>query len=394
MKVILRNSAIFFTISLILQFSHNTWAITLVGNNGSHAVVHDFQRDWYVYDDKYESYVPYILERHADIPAHVIFCNIEKNARYDLLIKVEEENNFLFVEGALKRKLPVNNWVRLSVDSLYRVYKKKQIYLTIYGSKNVNSKRVVIGHKLVSQPRNKKNTSEEVFQILPRKLTPYQSSLSLLFIVTLCLFSYLSTSYNRAFNGFFDLTGFFTVYSREQSLFASQTLSRTNVLFIVLLSLTLSLAYLLLQYSGLTLLGNKWFLQEGETLGILLANFFRLSILFFIGLISKYFFLGLLGGLFNIGNITDLHFFKLIQANTVFYSLFTVTLFSLVLAVPDARTVIKESLLFVLATFYLMRSVIIFLTINRVMPTRVLYLISYLCIVEILPIFIGLRFIV
>ncbi len=390
----MRNSALFciFSCALIL-FPYKMWAVTLVGNSSSHAIVHDFQRDWYVYDDKYESYVPYILERHADIPAHVIFCNLEKNARYDLLIKVEEENNFLFVEGALKRKLPVKNWVRLPVDSLYRVYKKKQIYLTIYGSKNINLKRVVIGHRFENKSRSKKEMGEDAFQILPRKLTPYQSSLSLLFVVTLCLFSYLSTNYNRAFNGFFDLTGPFTFYSREQSLFASQTLSRTNVLFIVLLSLTLSLAYLLLQYCGLTLLGNKWFLQEGETLGILLANFFRLSILFFIGLIGKYFFLGLLGGLFNIGNITDLHFFKLIQANTVFYSLFTVTLFSLVLAVPEARAVIQDSLLFVLAVFYLLRSIIIFLTINRVMPTRILYLISYLCIVEILPIFIGLRFI-
>lgn len=382
-------------ISFVFVLSQNVRAVPPVGNNNSHNVVSDFQRNWYVYDEEYKSYVPYISERHFDIPAHVIFCNLEQNLRYDVLIKCEEKDNFLFIEGALKRKLPLNEWVTLPIDSLYKVYKKKQIYLTIYGSKNVSFKRAIIGYKIENKPSaGKKNTAEEMLQILPRKLTPYQSSLSLLFIVTLCLFAYLSANYTRAFSGFFDISGPFTVYSREQSLFASQTLSRSNVLFIILLSLILSLAYLLLRYSGLSLLGNKWFLQGGETFGILLANFFRLSILFFISLIAKYFFLGLLGGLFNLGKIVDLHYFKLIQTNIVFYSVFAVTLFSLVMTIPETRETVRNTLVYVLAVFYLMRTVIIFLTINRTMPIQVLYLISYLCIVEILPIFIGLRLIV
>lgn len=382
-------------ISSALLFMQDARAATPVGNNDSHTVVTDFERNWYVYDEEYKSYVPYISERHFNIPAHVVFCNLEQNLRYELLIKCEEANNFLFIEGALKRKLPVNEWLILPIDSLYQVYKKKQIYLTIYGSKDLDSKQVVIGHRVSNEatPGQKKN-GEDILQILPRKLTPYQSSLSLLFLVTLCLFAYLSASYNRAFTGFFDLMGPFTVYSREQSLFASQALSRTNVLFIILLSLIFSLGYLLLKYSGLSLLGNKWFLQEGETLGILLANFFRLSILFFISLIGKYFFLGFLGGLFNLGKVVDLHYFKLIQTNTVFYSVFTVILFSMVMSVPDTKDIIKESLIYVLAIFYLMRTAIIFLTINRTMPIQILYLISYLCIVEILPIVIGLRLIV
>ena len=382
-------------VSFGLLLSQSVRAATPVGKNNSHNVVANFDRNWYVYDEGYENYVPYISERHFGIPAHVVFCNLEQNLKYDLLIKCEDPDNFLFVEGALKRKLPVNEWVTLPIDSLYKVFNKKQIYLTIYGSKRVASKKIVIGHKIASQGTTKRiNATEENLKILPRNLTPYRSSLSLLFIITLCLFAYLSANYNRAFTGFFDLTGPFTVYSREQSLFASQALSRTNVLFIILLSLILSLVYLLLRYSGMSLLGNKWFLQDGETVSILLANFFRLSILFFISLIVKYFFLGLLGSLFNLSKIVDLHYFKLIQTNTVFYSVLAVVLFSLVLSNPAARETINDLLIYILATFYVVRTVIIFLTINRTMPIQVLYLISYLCIVEILPVVIGLRLIV
>jgi hypothetical protein len=318
---------------------------------------------------------------------------LEENLNYDLLIKCGEEGNFLFIEGALNRKIPANKWLVIPINSLYKTYGKKEIYLTIYGSKNVNQKSVVIGHKVAKKAVGRQKVAKDSFRILPRSITPFQSSLSFLFIITLLLFTYLSNYYSRAFVGFFNLMGPFTMYSREQSLFANQALSRTNVLFIILLSLIASLIYLLLQSIGISLLSNRWFMQDGETIGILLANFFRLSILFFVMLIVKYFFLSLLGGLFDLNKIIDLHYFKLIQTNIVFFSLTVITLLSLILGKANVGDIISELFVYVLATFYTMRTVVIFLTINRTMPIQVLYLISYLCIVEIFPIMIGIRLI-
>jgi hypothetical protein len=148
-----------------------------------------------------------------------------------------------------------------------------------------------------------------------------------------------------------------------------------------------------LQSIGISLLSNRWFMQDGETLGVLLANFFRLSILFFVMFIIKYFFLRILGGLFNLSKIIDLHYFKLIQTNIVFFSMAAIILLSLILGKVNVGTAISELFVYILAAFYTMRTVVIFLTINRTMPIQVLYLISYLCIVEILPIVIGIRLI-
>lgn len=387
---------LFFLLSMIVLFvcfAAEKGRAATVGNNESHNLVFNFERNWYVYDEGYESYVPFISERHFGIPAHVIFCNLEENLNYDLLIKCEESGNFLFIEGALKRKIPADEWLIIPIRQLYKTYGKKEVYLTIYGSKDVTKKSVVIGHKRAKKLSKNEETPVDTFRILPRNITPFQSSLSLLFIVTLSLFTYLSSYYNRAFVGFFNLMGPFTMYSREQELFANQALSRTNVLFIILLSLIMSLIYLLLQSIGVNLLGNRWFMQDGETTGVLLANFFRLSILFFVMFIVKYFFLSLIGGLFNLSKIIDLHYFKLIQTNTVFFSMVTIVLFSLILSKANVNMVISEMLVYVLSLFYLMRTVIIFLTINRTMPIQILYLISYLCIVEILPIVIGIRLI-
>lgn len=372
----------------------NAQAATVGPKDGYH-LVHDFKNDWYVYDEDYKNYIPYIDERHFDVPAHVIFCNLEQNRGYKLLIKCEDADNFLFIEGALKQKLPVNNWLVLSIDSLYKAYGKRQIYLTIYGSEDISSKTVVIGNAFTADITTETTAGlDESFQIQPRKRLPYRSSLSFLSIIIFGVFTYLSVSYIRAFNGFYNLRGLFTMYSREQSLFAHQALGRTNVLFIVLISLLLSFLYLLVQSRGINLFGNRWFLQEGVTVGILLANYFRLCILFFISFVIKYFFLGLLGGLFNLSKVTDLHFFKLIQSSILFYSVLAVLLFSLTMNYITWDPGLKTALISLLSVFYMVRTVIIFLTINSTLPTQLLYLISYLCIVEVIPIVIGLRLLV
>lgn len=356
-------------------------------------VVFDYQDAWYVYDEGYDSYIPYIAERHFDIPAHVIFCNLEQNRGYSILIKCEKEDNFLFIEGALKQKLPANKILSLSVDSLYRAYQKRQIYITIFGSREVKSKWVGVGFNKKFQKVTDK-ASSDTFQIKPRRVMAYKSSLSLLFFLVFGVFAYLSIANARVFSGFYNLRGVITTYSREQSLFANQALSRANVLFIILLSLILALLYIVLQSRGINVFGKRWFLQDGETTGVLLSNFFRLSIVFFVGFIVKYFFLGLLGRLFNVTKVIDLHFFKLLQSTLLFYSVFTLFVLILTVNYIPWEVILRETLIYILIAFYFARVIIIFLTINRTLPIQLLYLISYLCIVEILPTIIGLRILV
>jgi hypothetical protein len=149
---------------------------------------------------------------------------------------------------------------------------------------------------------------------------------------------------------------------------------------------------MLLQSKGIYVFGGRTILQEGDTLGVLLSNYFRISLAVFVLMVMKYFFIGLVGQLFNLEKVVDLHYFKIVQASSLFYSVLVLVLLILFMAYFPNDFNWQVYLFTPIVAFYLIRIFILYFTIIRSIPKQSLYLISYLCIVEILPVILGIRF--
>lgn len=363
------------------------------GPNNQYYIVHDYQDDWQVYDNQLKLYIPYIAERHFDLPTHTVFCNVEENRNYKLLILAEGEDNFLFINGSLRRKIPKGKWVVMKVDSLFNVYKKPTIYLTIYGSKDPNQKKIYIGNPKEITPKNFVSSGISTGLIVkPRNILPFKSNFVIISVVLLVFFSYLSNSFHRAFLRFYNPRDLFTFLIRETSFLINKPLSRMNVMFVVLLSMIISLFYMLLLSRGIYLFGGRLILQEGETVGVLLSNYFRLSLITFAFFMAKYFFIRIIANLFNLDKTVDIHYFKIVQSSIIFFTFVTFLLLSFFLGYIPNDLSIVSFLYFPFILFYAIRFAIIYFTINRTIPIQSLYLFSYLCIVELIPIIIGIRF--
>ncbi|AFK02452.1 hypothetical protein Emtol_1303 [Emticicia oligotrophica DSM 17448] len=375
---------------LLLFVASNTFATT-VGPNDQYFLVHDFHDDWQVYNDRMKAYIPYISEQHIGYPSHTVFCDIQNNRGYNLLVYSQKDDNFLFINGSLRQKIPVGKWIVLSVDSLYRVYEQPTIYVTLYGSNNIEDKKLLLGYK---RSLNQKPIvlAESGITAKPRTPAPYRNYIILTSVFILIVFSYLSNSYIRAFQRYFNPKDLFNTLVREQSFLINKPLNRTNVLFIILLSLIIGLFYMLLQSKGVQVFGARAILQEGDTLGILLSNYLRICLIVFVGLVVKYFFIGLIGQLFNLEKVVDLHYFKIIQASSLFYSSLVIVLLVLFMNYLPHNFDWQVYLFPPVVAFYVIRFFILYFTIIRSIPIQSLYLISYLCIVEILPVILGIRF--
>jgi len=362
-----------------------------VGPNGEYFLVHDYQDDWQVYNDKMKAYVPYIVEQHIDYPSHTVFCDIQSNRGYSLLVYAKQADNFLFINGSLRQKIPIGKWIVLNVDSLYKVYKQQEIYITLYGSSNTEDKTLLLGYK---RSLNQKPIilSEAGIKAQPRNPTPYKNYFVLVSVFILIIFSYLSNSYVRAFQRYYNLRDLFNTLVREQSFLINKPLSRMNILFIILLAMIMSFFLMLLQSKGIYAFGGRNFLQEGETLGVLASNYFRICLVAFMLLIAKYFFISLIGQLFNLEKVVDLHYFKLIQSSIIFFTALVIVLLVLFLEYFPKDFDWQVYLYTPIVFFYGIRFFILYFTINRSASIQSLYLISYLCIVEILPIILGIRF--
>ena len=375
---------------LLLLISSKLYATT-VGPNDQYFLVHDYHDDWQVYNDRMKAYIPYISEQHLGYPSHTVFCDIQSNRGYNILVFSKKEDNFLFINGSLRQKIPVDKWIVLNVDSLYRVYEQPIIYITLYGSNDINDKSLLLGYK---RTLNQKPIvlAESGITAKPRTPTPYKNYIVLVSMFILVMFSYLSNSYVRAFQRYYNFKDVFNTLVREQSLLINKPLNRMNIMFIILLALIIGLFYMLLQSKGIYVFGGRTILQEGDTLGVLLSNYFRMSLAIFVILVAKYFFIGLTGQLFNLEKVVDLHYFKIIQSSILFYTALTLVLLVLFLGYFPHDFNWQLYLFTPVVVFYLIRFFILYFTIIRSIPIQSLYLISYLCIVELLPVILGIRF--
>ena len=376
---------------IILLFISSKSFATTVGPNEQYFLVHDYHDDWQVYNDRMKAYIPYISEQHLGYPSHTVFCDIQSNRGYNILVYAQKDDNFLFINGSLRQKIPVGKWIVLNVDSLYRAYEQPVIYITLYGSNDIEDKKLMLVYK---RSLNQKPIvlAESGITAKPRTPAPYRNYIVLVSMFILVFFSYLSNSYVRAFQRYFNLKDLFNTFARDQSSLINNPLNRMNVMFIILLSLIISLFYMLLQSKDINIFGGRTILQEGDTLGILLSNYFRMTLAVFVLMVIKYFFIGVVGQLFNLEKVVDLHYFKIVQASSLFYSALVLLLSILFMQYLPNDFNWQAYLFTPIVAFYLIRVFILYFTIIRGIPKQNLYLISYLCIVEILPVILGIRF--
>ncbi|MFC5409650.1 DUF4271 domain-containing protein [Larkinella bovis] len=361
-----------------------------VGPNQQFFPVHDFRNDWLVYDQAYRSYVPFIDEQHAQVNAVSFFLDIESNRRYHLLVTTQQDG-YLFIDAALKRKLTANEWLVLNLDSLYRVYRKPELFLTLYGSPGVEDKMVFIGHRKSAAQKNIV-VSETRLSILPRRLSVYPEFFTLCLLFIVAINAYLFNVHHRAYLRFFNLADLLDITVRDELFLVNRPLGRTNLLFLLNLSFITAYLYLIVQSKNIDIFLSRALLLRGQGLLDLTVTFFELSGLAFLLLLAKYLFIVTIGGLYRLEEIVNLHFFKAIQSSLVFFTAGAVCVATLAANTPATGTWPSLWLIVPFVGFYVIRLALLYVVIANKAVIKNLYLFSYLCIVELIPLTIGVRF--
>ncbi|QJW88899.1 DUF4271 domain-containing protein [Spirosoma taeanense] len=359
-----------------------------VGPAGRYYPVRDFREDFLVYDDAARAYIPYIAEQHADETALSAYIDLESNRHYQLLISTRQ-SGYLFINAALRRKLPAGQWLVLSIDSLYRVYRQPEIFLTLYGAPGLEDKRLFIGYPK-SATQKPVVLRDDNLSVRPRKFSVYDNFLGLGLLFLLATHAFLFTFYHRAFLRFYSLRDLLSLRAEEDSFLINRPLSSTNILFILNLSFIVAYLILFVQSRNFDVFASRRLLAD-QRLSLLIGEFFLLSGISFITLVGKYVALEILGGLYKLQGIINVHFFKVLQSSMLFFTLLTLAL--IIIAYNTAGTSWSESVLLLpLVVFYTARLALLYVVIRSMEPIKNLYLFSYLCIVELIPLIVGLRF--
>lgn len=374
-----------FALSLVAQTNPRTDG---TGPAGRYYPVHDFRDDFQVYDEGAGAYVPYLPEQHADQPALSAYVDLESNRHYKLLVTAGR-GGFLFINAALKRRLAAGQWQVLDIDSLYRAYRQPELFLTLYGAPGLADKQLLIGYPK-SATEKPVVLRDDNLSVRPRPASAYPNFLSAGLLFLLATHAFLYVFYRRAFERFYNLRDLLSVRAGEESFLINRPLSGTNLLFTLNLGLVLAYLILFAQSQHPDAFTTSALPAADQRFGSLLLTYGLLSLLSFGALVGKYVALEVLGGLYKLQSVTDLHYFKVLQSSLVFFT--TLTLLSVAAANGAGLVWSPGMLLGVLVTFYVARLGLLYVVIRHAEPIKNLYLFSYLCIVELIPLIVGLRY--
>jgi hypothetical protein len=314
---------------------------------------------------------------------------LESNRYYNLLIQ-SEKDGYLFINGSLRRKLVGGVWQVLNMDSMFRQSRQPQIFVTLYGEPGIGGKQMLIGNpKPVGRPAIV-TLPDDNLSVRPvlRSLAADFPGLGLLFLLANA--ALLIAANRRAFGRFFDVNDLFTLRVRDEAFLINKPFSSLSLLFVLHLSFLVAYLLLLAQSQNIDLFGLRALLPAELDLPKIILAFLGLSAGIFGLLMGKFFLLFAFGQLYRADDVPNVHFFKILQASLLFFT--TLVLLSAVLTNVGGLAWVGTSALVLLGLFYAARLVLLYLTIRSLSRLKNLYLISYLCLVELIPLIVGLRF--
>lgn len=359
------------------------------GPGQRYLAVRNLQPDLLVYDEAFSVYVPHIPELHGSELAFSTPIDLESNRYYTLLIR-SKQPGFLFFDAALRQRTEAGAWQVLPVDSLFRVYRKPQVFLTLYGPAGANNWEIVLAHRrpLVARPAT---LTEDLLSVRPRVFDAFANFFGIGLLLLLAMHALLYTLFRRAFQLYYNPAILLNLANAEDSFVISRPLGRMSLAFMVNLSLLMAFLFLYTQQTQANLFGVGAFLPLRQTVGGLLLNYGILSSVVFGLFLGKYLLIALVGSLYKFDALVNIHYFKVLHTSLLFASGLVVVVAGVYSRYAAPSGTYPNYVFIVFVGFYVARAVWLYLTLARLLPVKNLYLFSYLCLVELIPLVVGIR---
>jgi hypothetical protein len=345
-------------------------------------IVKDLSQEWLVFDSYYKAYVPFLPNGKKLANSISQKLDLQKYRRYNLNFEAPPGLSLFF-----NNKLYYSNstdqvkFVKLPIHLLAKGSFSGTDLLTFYNAKKVlpyNSFYIGFSLKGSSIVPNK---FENAFVKLVREKTSKQSIYLIVFLVILLLFALVKNKYYKRFREFYDFTKLLPSSLGDDKNLVLDVFSMPSILFIMINALSLGLL--------LAILGQGQYNFDFSSITGFVSIVFIISILYFL----KYFYLEIIGWIFNLKQLVKMQFFELVKVSLKI-NLFLVPL-ALISFYSKGRFIgiSNNFFIYILLICFLISLIRVSSLIFKLMAFRNIYLFSYLCTTEILPLVIIMKLI-
>ncbi|MEN7546910.1 DUF4271 domain-containing protein [Rapidithrix thailandica] len=359
-------------------------------NSALSAQVRSLADQWLVYDPELKTLVPYVEELHQRQQGVHLLVPLDKYKKGVMDITFQESGS-LFINNQLLRRVS-NEELSYDLDSLRKAFGNKEVFVTYYANRTVDGLPDVKIRKKVKKANStvkvssKTDTSEVAWAKL--KFAPgYKNDLILLGMLMMVCYA-VFTKYSSILYPLNSLGRTFRNFYKVDSVI--HKVNGTDVLIFILYSGLLS-AYIVIIFLYNFTPEQKF--VESEYNRIMEFNLwlrFLLIVVVVVGIVvCKLIIVWFLAQFHSYRHLANLHLQEFIRFTQFFGSLFLLGTFLVVLQI---ETLDWEMLSYVLISVLVLNSLCTCYRIYRHISFRKVYLFSYFCATEFLPILFIIKF--
>lgn len=354
--------------------------------------IYDYQNDWLVYNSQYKNYVPYSQGVNESVRSVSLSIDLLKNRRYFLLIKTEAEG-YLFLNGALQQRLPSEEWLKLNIDSLFRSFKSEELLLTVYGSSGISGKKVLLcNQKQKNAAGIVHHSASTLINIKPIPFSQFGNFAVMAMLIILILNAWIFNLNPLSFVRLINPLEYFNNNPREQLSKINKPYSNSIIFFVLIDAMLMAFLLLFFSTNDLNLFSVITILTEQTNTFQYFLDFLLLSGIFFVLIYGKFILMSVVGNMLNLDKLVDTLFLKIIQSAYFFYAALFLIVFMLGFNHTSWFIPLKPYILFPFLFFYIGRFISLYVVTKPSTSFINLYLFSYLCVIEIIPLIIGIKF--
>lgn len=356
-----------------------------VAQPSNYHTIQDLRSEWLTIDAQ-NRYIPFVASQG---PRTTIGVSLDL-IRYagNQLHCCVPKNSTVLIEQQIIARTTQSGCLNFSIDSLHRVYGQKSLLVTVYQPQKKVSQIML---SVVSQDTSPTTLQNQVKE----RVDTAKSDFFVIGLVTLLIIcAVLINQYPKTFKTIYSLPGILSFKLREKDM-RIRLISEAHIFFLVQHCLLVAfLLVMLVSSSRAEGLVIPYVNFAPENVSAFLLLWLTLSVVVFATIWIKYILIMLFGTLFRLRYLKEFHMFDFMRMSLVFWA----SIFFLVIGtyynVSVTDIFYSRILTYLFIIFAIVRIIILYLRLMKNAQFRNMYLFSYICTAEIIPLLIGLELVV
>lgn len=346
--------------------------------------VKNLDKEWLVYDTQEQLYLPVFKDE--PINSNTLHLKIDGS---------EYKGYFLNLKLPAKSSILTNNEILAyndhqhqyywSIDSLNEIY-KSDLFLTIFNPQ-LKIMKEEVSVNILNLVENNTLSDNNIFQPLVRTGDFFQEFFVIAIILILLIFILIRNLYPKTAAFYYNISKALATTTRDEQTTRMNLAEGNNLMVLILHSLIVSFVFIII----LSFYDIEVRLVQIGLFGETFLSWLKIAGIVLILLIAKYLMVTFLANLFGLNLFANRHFFEFIRLSKIFYGIVILLMILFYLGFQFTSYFIVKFILYSIIFFIVIRTLVLFNKFIRTSSFTNLYLFSYLCGTEIIPLLIGFK---